>query len=187
MSTGRPGPAARARRPPASAAADGSALGTDHLYLVAVRIVDVEGAHAREDRVLAAAHLQPGGAAAALEVVVAGPADVEGQVVQRPKGLLSGKATGGLWVRHEHDHLGHRALARACSQEAVWQLGRRDHLEAEEVAVEGERTIHVVCPQHDLSQVEHRPAHAAAASIISARFDSLARGGTEQPGARSSP
>src|SRR5262249_33875298 len=90
-------------------------------------------------------------------------------------------------VRHQHDHLRDRALARAGPQEAVRKLRRRDHRQAEEVAVERQGPVHVAHPQHDLAEVEHRPAHAAAASIIARRFASGACGGTEQPGATRRP
>jgi len=52
------------------------------------------------------------------------------------------------------------------------------------IAIEMKRGVHVVDPQHDLGETGD-PAHAAIAVTIAARFASLARVGTEQPGASS--
>src|SRR5713226_4152779 len=90
-------------------------------------------------------------------------------------------------MRYQHDHLRHSVCPAARLQELVRQLRRRDQHEAELVAVEAESRIHVLDPQHYLGQACARPSHAAIAETIAARLMSLARGGTEQPGASSRP
>src|SRR5882672_5645430 len=85
----------------------------------------------------------------------------------------------------QHDHLGNPSRV-GDHQEFIGQLGGRDDLQPELVAVELERRLHIGDPQHDLSEAFDF-AHAAIAATIAARFASFARVGTEQPGARSRP
>src|ERR1700682_2964717 len=89
-------------------------------------------------------------------------------------------------MRHQHDHLGHSEAALAGAQELVRELGWRHQLEAETVLIEMQRRGHVVDPQHDLRETRNA-VHDAIADTIAARFASLARVGTEQPGASSKP
>src|SRR5450759_2633103 len=89
-------------------------------------------------------------------------------------------------MRNKHDHLGNSEGALTCAEELVRQLRRRDQDQAEYVAIEIQRRVHISHPEHDLGETGH-PAHAASADTIAARLVSFARVGTEQPGASSSP
>src|SRR5207248_2548209 len=160
-------------------------IGTYTFNFIPVRVVDVEGANALEDRVHTAPHLESGFAAAPLEVVVLGRAQVEGQVVEHALRLLPREGAVGFGMGNQHDHLGNRPLARPRPQELVAQLGRADHRQPKQVSVEAERAVEVAHPQHDLGQVAGGRGYAASAMAL--RCASRARGGTEQPGATSTP
>ena len=90
-------------------------------------------------------------------------------------------------VWHEHDHLRHPIGPGGRFQELTGKLWRRDDLEPELVALEVQRLLDVMHPKHDLGQPNDDAAHAVTAETIAARLMSLARGGTEQPGASSKP
>src|ERR1700731_854469 len=87
----------------------------------------------------------------------------------------------------ENDHLGHAVRPASRLQKFVRQLRRREELEPELVAIEPKGRVHVLDPQHDLGKAGDRVRHAAIAETTAARLMSLARGGTEQPGASSRP
>ena len=122
---------------------------------------------------------------AILQLVIRTVVDPEREVVQHTLFLVPGEIFVRVRMRDQHDHLGYAARLRD-HQELVRHLGRRDYLEPELVAIELQRRLHVGDPQHDLGEPFHA-AHAATAVTIAARFVSRTRGGTEQPGAISSP
>src|SRR5450631_3787921 len=121
---------------------------------------------------------QPGGV---------GRLDPKRQVMKHSLGFLAGKLHRWFWVRHEHDHLRHPVRASPCPQKFVWELGWRNNLEPEQIAIEMQGPLHIAHPQHDLRETRNEPAHAATADAMAARLTSLARVGTEQPGASNRP
>src|ERR1700687_672048 len=158
----------------------------DHFDLVPVRIVDIERAHALEHRMDAGSYPHPGPSQALLQLLVSRAIHAKRKVMEDSLGLLARELDRSVRMRHQHDHLGHPGRTFARTQKFVWQLWRRDDLEAEHVPVKMERRLDVAHPQHDLRETRN-PTHAASAVTIAARLTSLARGGTEHPGARSKP
>src|ERR1700681_1588372 len=90
-------------------------------------------------------------------------------------------------MRNQYDHLRHTVTSVRRLEELVRQLRRRNWLPPAKVAIEAEGRILVVHPEHDLGEARDAAAHAATALTIAARLMSLARGGTEQPGASNRP
>src|SRR6266540_6522742 len=159
----------------------------DHLDLVPVRVVDVKRAHALQHRVHTMPDLDPGFDESGLELAVLPASNPERQVVQHPLLLLPMCRIVGvrIGVGDEHDHLGDSA-GLGDHQELVGHLQRREQLEPEPVSIELHRPFDVGDPPHDLGETFDL-AHAATAPAIAARCSSRTRGGTEHPGARSSP
>src|SRR5690348_9590924 len=88
-------------------------------------------------------------------------------------------------VRDQNDQLWD-AVGFSHAKKFVGHLRRRDQLEAEVLSIERERYLDVGRPQDDLGDALY-VTHAATAEIIAARLVSRTRGGTEQPGASTSP
>jgi len=103
---------------------------------IPIRVVDVESPDAFQHRVDSSANLDPGCYEHALQVVVVGGGHSERNVVQHAFRLLARKAPCGVRMRDQHDHLRHSVRPGPRAEELVRQLGGRDHLQPEQIAVE---------------------------------------------------